>query len=141
MTVIFRERVERRDLQLEPNTLFVFGDNELRVGFGGQAVSCRGEPNAVGVATKRAPSRKSSAYWSDADYDRCVSVVDADLERVFAHVRAGGCVVIPKAGIGTGRSELPTRAPRIMEHIREKIRELIALSRQVTQTAETFNRA
>jgi hypothetical protein len=33
------------------------------------------------------------------------------------HARKGGTVVCPKAGIGTGLSELPARAPRLMDHM------------------------
>lgn len=130
MAVMFVERIERSDLRATPAALFLFGDNEAREGMGGQASACRGEPNAVGVATKRAPARNESAYWSDADYERCIAIIDADLERVFEHVRAGGDVVIPRAGIGTGLSELPARAPRVMEYIRSRVRALIALARE-----------
>lgn len=106
-------------------TLFVFGDNEQRVGFGGQAAECRGEPNTVGVATKRAPSMSDSSFWSDDDYQRCCAVVDRDMRPLFEHVRAGGFVVIPVSGIGTGLAALPKRAPRVMEHIRKRFRELV----------------
>lgn len=125
MPVIFQERIERHHLRSRPDALFVFGDNEARKGMGGQAAACRGEPNAVGIATKRAPSMTESAFWSDADFKRCAAIIDKDLEPLFAHVRAGGTVVFPRAGIGTGLSQLPSRAPRLMEHIRMRVRELI----------------
>ena len=124
MPVIFQERIERADLQANPGMLFVFGDNEARRGRGGQAGACRGEPNSVGIATKRAPSTSESSMWSDADFDRCSAIIDADMAPLFAHARAGGTVIFPKAGVGTGLSQLPKRAPRLMEHIRQRVREL-----------------
>lgn len=124
MPVIFQERIERADLRANPARLYVFGDNEARRGMGGQAGACRGEPNAVGVATKRAPSMAESAMWSDADFDRCAAIIDADMAPLFKHARNGGLVVFPAAGIGTGLSQLPQRAPRLMEHVRFRVREL-----------------
>lgn len=124
MPVVFQERIERTDLQANPGNLYVFGDNEARRGLGGQAKACRGEPNAIGVATKKAPSMAESAMWSDADFDRCAAIIDADMEPLFKHARSGGVVVFPAAGIGTGLSQLPQRAPRLMDHIRQRVREL-----------------
>lgn len=125
MPVIFQERIERHHLRARPDVLFVFGDNEARKGMGGQAAACRGEPNAVGIATKRAPSMAESAFWSDADFKRCAAIIDKDMEPLFTHVLAGGTVVFPRAGIGTGLSQLPQRAPSLMEHIRMRVRELM----------------
>jgi hypothetical protein len=124
MPVIFQERIVRTDLQANPCFLYVFGDNESRRGMGGQASFCRGEPNAIGVATKRAPSMTQSSLWSDVEFERCAAIIDADMEPLFVHVRGGGTVVFPKAGIGTGLSKLPERAPRLMDHIRQRVREL-----------------
>jgi hypothetical protein len=131
MPLEFVDFISRADLKANPDRLYLFGDNEARRGFGGQAKECRGEPNAVGIATKRGPSTLETAYWSDSDFTRCAAIIDKDLTRAMDHARKGGTVVCPKAGIGTGLSELPTRAPRLMEHIRQRLRELAALSRSV----------
>ena len=112
MPLIFQDRILSDDLHAHPDRLFLFGDNELRRGRGGQAAACRGHTNAVGVATKRAPDRQDSAYWTDADYDRITAIIDHDLAAAFDHIRLGGTVVCPSAGLGTGRAELPSRAPR-----------------------------
>lgn len=124
MPVIFQEWIQRGDLRANPGILYVFGDNEARRGFGGQAAACRGEPNTVGVATKRAPSMAESALWTDRGFARCAAIIDADMRRLYDHAAAGGTVVFSRAGIGTDRSRLPERAPRLMEHIRQRVREL-----------------
>lgn len=63
----FRTFIHREDLQGEPETLFVFGDNMMRKGLGGQAAAMRGEPNAVGIPTKELPSMANNAFLSEAD--------------------------------------------------------------------------
>ena len=129
MPLIYQHRIYRVDLRNNPDVLYLFGDNEARRGRGGQASECRDEPNAVGVATKRLPSRTQNAYWADADFDRCAAIVDQDLGRAFSHVRRGGIVVCPSDGLGTDRAELPDRAPRIFDHIRARIKELKTAAR------------
>jgi hypothetical protein len=131
MPVIFQDVIRREDLRAHPDRLYLFGDNEARAGKGrgaGQAGECRGEPNAVGVATKRRPSMEPGSFWSDDDFERCAAIIDRDLQRAFEHAKAGGLVVVPRSGIGTGRSELPIRAPRLMEHIRGRLREMMKIT-------------
>lgn len=50
------------DVRLNHDCLFVFGDNDAQTGRAGQAV-IRGEPNAIGLATKRSPSHVAHAYY------------------------------------------------------------------------------
>ena len=121
MLLLFQALIEQRDLTQHPDRLYLFGDNEARTGRGGQAGACRGFANAVGVATKRVPERTASAYWTDADYDRVIAIIDRDLASVFDHVRQGGTVVCPASGLGTGLAELPSRAPRVFAYLRERI--------------------
>ena len=121
MPLIFQDRIVSDDLRAHPDRLFLFGDNELRRGRGGQAEVCRGHANAVGVATKRAPERSDNAYWTDADYDRISTIIDRDLAPAFVHIRQGGTVVCPTAGPGIGRAELPSRAPRVFAYLRHAI--------------------
>ncbi len=112
MPVIFQKFVYRADLRANPNLLYLFGDNLARRGLGGQAKEMRGEPNAVGVPTKRKPSRSSDAFFSDAQFEDNARAINEALEPVQSHLLAGGIVVIPLDGLGTGLSELPTRAPK-----------------------------
>lgn len=122
--MIFQPIIVRADLKAHPDRLFLFGDNELRRGMGGQAAEMRGEPNAVGVATKRAPSMVPSAMWADWDFYRCAAIIDSDLKPAFLHAAAGGVIVCPKDGIGTGRAGLPTKAPCIWTYLRARLIDL-----------------
>jgi len=107
--------VRRAMLQAEPDTLFVFGDNMRRVGMGGQAAEMRGEPNAVGIPTKLAPSMAPDAFFTDADLPRALHAFAQAFARLEAHLRAGGKIVVPEAGIGEGLAQLSRRAPKIHE--------------------------
>lgn len=113
--------ITRKMLRDNPDKVFVFGDNEARKGLGGQAQQMRGEPNAIGVATKRLPSRGEDAYWSDADFERNKLILDADFKPAFEAKAAGKEVVVPKNGIGGGLSELGSRAPRTLEYINQQL--------------------
>ncbi len=126
MPLTFQDRITSADLHQHPGRLYLFGDNEARRGLGGLARICRGQCNALGIATKRFPSRAPDAYWSDTEFGRFTTIIDADPAPAFAHARAGGTVVCPTAGLGTGLAELPTRALRVFAHLRQRI---VALKR------------
>jgi ribA/ribD-fused uncharacterized protein len=119
--------VRRAMLRAEPDTLFVFGDNMRRAGMGGQAAEMRGEPNAVGIPTKVAPSMAPDAFFTDADLPRALDAFAAAFARLEAHLRAGGRIVVPEAGVGGGLAQLDRRAPRIHEVL---TRAMDALDRQ-----------
>lgn len=127
--MIFQEWIVRADLRANPDRLYLFGDNERREGLGGQAREMRGEPNALGIATKRAPSMQPWALWTDADFKRCAAIIDRDVVRALEHAAAGGIVVCPKAGLGTDRAKLPTNAPRIYQYLRAWLVEIHRLSK------------
>jgi hypothetical protein len=105
--------ITRAMLRAEPNTLFVFGDNMLKVGRAGQAREMRGEPNAIGIPTKWKPSMDAEAFFTDRDYAKVRAVVLPIFEQLNNHLAMGGDVVWPEAGIGTGYAQLKQRAPRI----------------------------
>ena len=109
----YRRRITRDMLRAEPGTLFVFGDNMARRGYGGQAREMRGEPNAIGVPTKWTPDTRPGAYFDDSDVGRVGWVIVDAFQCCRDHIRAGGKVVWPADGIGTGLADLPRRAPGI----------------------------
>jgi len=129
MPVIFQQRIYRADLQANRKTLYLFGDNTARSGYGGQAEACRGEPNAVGIVTKHNPSTRPGAFFDDRDFERNTAQIDRDLTRAFDHLHANplNIVVIPLDGIGTGLSDLAQRAPRTFAHLQFRLQQLVAL--------------
>ncbi len=121
MQVITRAYVRaRRD------KLFLFGDNLERRGFGGQAAAMRGEPNAVGIPTKKSPSYADGAFFSDEEFEENRAVIDlAFAELSKAATKAIRVIVIPAQGIGTGRAQLKRRAPRTFAYLQKRLAELI----------------
>ena len=117
MPLVIQSMILRRDLRANPDILYIFGDNEARVGLGGQAGEMRGEPNAIGVATLAAPGR----YWRQDDTARQCSVIDKDLRSARAAIVAGRIVVFPADGIGTGIADLRNRAPDTFAHLERRI--------------------
>jgi hypothetical protein len=115
MPLKFTERYTPADCAANRDWLFVFGDNFERHGKGGQAI-IRDEPNAVGVATKRRPSRYEDAYLTDSDYDEWETFNVGAYTRIEAHLKNGGVVIWP-VGLGMGRANLQGMAPRILNEI------------------------
>ncbi|MDE4297141.1 hypothetical protein PXK56_18310 [Phaeobacter gallaeciensis] len=128
MPLIYQFRIYRQDLQRNPGVLYVFGDNVKRVGLGGQAAEMRGEPNAVGVATKWEPSSERPAcFFSDTNIDQQKQIISKDLAPVLKALKEGKTVIWPLDGIGSGLSEVPTRAPQTwawMEGVRKGLEKL-----------------
>ena len=115
--------VTRAMLRARPDTPFVFGDNMQRRGYGGQAAAMRGEPNAVGIPTKWAPSTAPAAFFADSDWDRrdVRDAIDSAFIQLADALRAGRSVAIPADG-------LATHAPRIAAAIAARIVRLEAIA-------------
>jgi hypothetical protein len=122
--IIYQKLICRPDLRANPDVFYLFGDNEQRVGLGGQAREMRGEPNAVGIRTKKRPGMDQNDFWSDQHFDLYCKLIDEDFHPVYEAIRVGHLLVVPLDGLGTGLSALPTVAPRLLAHINGHIRTL-----------------
>lgn len=123
MPLILQSRIYRTDLQANPHILYVFGDNQVRRGLGGQAAEMRGEPNAVGIATLAAPG----LFWSDADRSDNCATIAADMAPLFEALGAYRTIVFPLDGVGTGLADLANRAPQTFAYLQSRIAELKTL--------------
>lgn len=124
MPVIKQKMIYRYQLKKNPKVLYLFGDNDKRVGYGGQAKEMRDEPNAVGVRTKWAPGMEDHEFFSDVNLMMNKMMIMSDLTRAIDHLKAGGIVVIPEDGLGTGLSQLPKRAPLTNAYLVETLKTL-----------------
>lgn len=128
MPIIYQKWIYRVDLKANPNILYVFGDNTWRVGLGGQAKEMRGEPNAVGVATKWRPSSDCPAcFFSDANITQQKQIIAKDLKPIVEALRAGKIVIWPLDGIGSGLSKVPVKSPKtwaFIESVRKGLEKL-----------------
>jgi len=109
--------ITRQMVKAEPEARFVFGDNMLRLGYGGQAAAMRDEPNAIGVVTKKAPDMSPQSFFSDVDFDGCKAAIDEDLAKIWQALNEGRTVYAPRDGLGTGLSRLPFVAPLLYRYL------------------------
>lgn len=126
MLVIRQYRIYRKDIQANPDILYLFGDNLTRKGFGGQAAEMRGEPNSFGIATKRSISHNfPDDYFFDAQVD-VKGIIDSEFDRLYAMLGAlkYSAVVVPLDGIGTGLAKMVENAPNMLKYINLKLTEL-----------------
>ncbi|MDR3473388.1 MAG: hypothetical protein P4M09_17140 [Devosia sp.] len=122
--LVFLAWIDRTDLRAQPDARFVFGDNSIRQGYGGQAAAMRDEPNAIGIATKWFPGGGLDQYFADDD-PGVFKLVDDDIDLVVAALLEGRTVYVPRDGLGTGLSQLPIRAPQLHQHIIARFRALV----------------
>jgi len=115
-----KAKITRADVKSNPDKVYLFGDNLIGKGMGGQAAEMRGEPNAIGIPTKKAPAMTEGSFFTDADFEVAKKAID----EAFASIPPGKTVVIPEAGLGTGRAQLQQRAPKIWAYLQQKLSNL-----------------
>lgn len=100
-----------------PEKIFVFGDNIMRQGTGGQAV-IRPYPNTIGIATKLLPTLNKNAFMSDNNITHKMMMTEDLLKLVIILSNNPNTVIVfPYDGLGTGLSDLPNKAPQIYIHL------------------------
>lgn len=113
-------RITRHYLRQHPEINFVFGDNILQRGYGGQAKECRGMMNCYGVPTKRCPAMDEGiSYFKDELFETYQHYIDLAIGKI---PRDKPIYVIP--GIGTGLSKMKERAPLLYRYMIEKLNAL-----------------
>ena len=99
-------------VKANPHYLFVFGDNLLEKGHGGQAV-IRDLPNTFGIPTKREPNKKDTAYFSDKDEEMHAVIDSISILNFICNSKVFEKIIFPKNGIGTGMSHTKSKSPTI----------------------------
>ncbi len=105
-------------LQAHPDIVFVFGDNLMQVGRGGQAI-IRYEANAFGIPTKKKPSNYDDSFFNDDDFDTAKAAIDSAIENLLQLIenKALAGVCFPSGGLGTGLAKLSERAPKVFVYL------------------------
>lgn len=105
--------------------IFLFGDNLARRGFGGQAAAMRGEPNVVGIPTKKLPSNGEDAFFTDTEFEQNKAAIDKAFARLPVIISTTDpVIVIPADGLGTGRAQLESRAPLTFAYLQKRLEDL-----------------
>lgn len=113
--------IKREDLKANRAVAYLFGDNLAKIGYGGQAKEMRGEPNAVGIPTKKYPDNNPSSFMNDSEYEDNIQVINEALDNLHDF----GVVVIPADSIGTGLSRLNKYAPNTLKYLKSKLHSLL----------------
>jgi hypothetical protein len=101
------------ELRENPNLLYVFGDNTMRVGTGGQAI-VRYQRNAIGISTKESPAD----FMSDRMFDFNKHIIDKDIKEVLSVAKQHDLTIVLSAwGYGTGLAMLEKYAPKTWEYL------------------------
>lgn len=104
-----------------PDCLFVFGDNDMKIGEGGQAI-IRSNPNAIGIPTKKSPYNSSDSFYTDDEYEENVKKINRAINNIVKISKNYKYVVLPKDGLGTGLAKLDTKAPKTFAYMQKAIR-------------------
>jgi hypothetical protein len=104
-----------------PDKLYVFGDNDLRMGKGGQAI-IRDLSNSIGIRTKKGPSKKPVAFYNDSELELNKSKILEDIIYIkYLAISTNKKLVFSSGGYGTGLSMLLEKAPLTFEYLNSSL--------------------
>jgi len=124
--IFFNGYWTREDVKCNKDHLFIYGDNNLKIGTGGQAI-IRGEWNTEGIPTKKVPRNYISAFYSDIDYDDNCYRIDKAITLIKSRLfkERYKAIVFPEDGFGTGLAQLPYKAPLTNEYLISQVNKLM----------------
>ena len=113
------------DVRNNQNKLFVYGDNNIKKGRGGQAI-IRDEGNTIGIPTKKLPNNNINSYYTDNDFDDNKKKIDLAVNNLLKKFMKDQyeVLVFPEDGLGTGLAKLPEKAPQTFKYLERKIKAL-----------------
>jgi hypothetical protein len=105
----------------ESKALFIFGDNDVKKGCGGQAV-IRYCKNAYGIPTKKYPSNNPNSFYTDVEYDmNCKKIMEA-ITQIIKISEKYQEINFPLDGFGTGLARLQNKAPKTLKFLNQMIK-------------------
>lgn len=105
----------------DKSSLYIFGDNNIGKGCGGQAI-IRNLPNSLGIPTKKLPNMSPEAFYSDNDFNNNKEHIDSAIDLIKKESSNYEAVVFPKDGFGTGLARLPEVAPKTFEYVEKQVK-------------------
>jgi hypothetical protein len=109
------------DVEANSNYLFVYGDNDIQKGRGGQAI-IRDLPNTIGLPTKKRPNNLPESFYTDLEFEKNKAKIDAAIQRILLKAEFYDGIILPRDGFGTGLARLPLLAPKTLEYLNEQIK-------------------
>lgn len=114
LKILFEKKFSIALCDKNPEKIYVFGDNLIGKGKGGQAV-IRDCPNAFGIPTKRLPSDSEDAFFSDKEEE--ITITRNKLRELYKLALKGKEIVFPVDGLGTGLAQMPIKSPKAYEEL------------------------
>ena len=87
------------DVRNNPDKIFVYGDNNLRMGKSGLS-SMRDMPNTLGIRIKKGPSEKTAGFYLDSDIDIIKKILIDDITSIKLKMISGKKIVLSSIGYG-----------------------------------------
>ncbi len=119
---IFKGNWTLDDVRNNTDKIFIFGDNNARIGKGGQAI-IRDLPNTIGIRTKKGPSKKAAAFYKDSEFESNSKNILEDILDIKKEAVDGSTIVFSNGGYGTGLASLREKAPKTFEYLCFLLRE------------------
>ena len=112
MINIQKEFFSKEQCKANPRNLYVFGDNLIDKGTGGQA-QIRYCKNSIGIPTKRLPTMNNDAFFNDQkDETEKVLFKLETLKKIGLYYDN---IIFPKDGLGTGLAKMPEKSPKLFK--------------------------
>jgi hypothetical protein len=115
-----------------PHKLFIFGDNDIGKGKGGQAI-IRDLPNAMGIPTKKLPNNSQYAYYIDEEIKENIKKINKSIQKILKEFLSNPkyeILVFPEAGLGTGLAKLNICAPKTLQILNTKLNSIFKIFEQ-----------
>ena len=103
------------------NRFYIFGDNDLRKGLGGQACIRRCF-NTQGIRTKKEPSMNEGSFYKDLEYSENILKIERDIQKVKT-ISKNYIIVFSENGFGNGYAQLKERAPATYAYLCKRLKE------------------
>lgn len=130
MKVYYTDKIITRDkIRKNPDVLYLFGDNYIRKGLGGQAKEMRGEPNTIGIVTKKYPNNNPSSFLRDEDFLEWLEIFNKDKNKIQEALETDIYKAIVVPPIGVGLAKLPEKAPKIWKELSQFLTNISTLKR------------
>lgn len=124
MKIIYYDRWALRDAEDNPQRMFIFGDNLIRIGTGGQAcIRHSSTKNTFGIPTKKYPGMTyPNDFFIDEEYsENCRHILSAFESLPLDNYKE---LALPKNGLGTGLARMPEYCPKTFDFLNKCMRRL-----------------
>jgi len=104
-----------------PKNLYIFGDNTLRVGKGGQA-QIRDCINSFGICTKVLPEMTDESFFNDVIEH--LEIIEKDIFNLKEVIKNNNYekIIFPCDGLGSGLSDMPNKCPLLYRRMNRLIK-------------------